>query len=1247
MPPKPLPLRDGRLGSSSSHIGSSQLHNEPYYSNEDIKLLHEIVTTGEEIYPTLPERDRLPTNALFHAAEQVLPAHGYDPDHAPSNISRLIFKIGGLRSEGSLMDKFSSVLGGMGINLEIVESPEEQHLRDSSSVKSSVSAAVDRTGTFSLSPRYDARRRRNSESAAPTGPVDDLRSVAVHLNGRPRSASFGPQPGDDRFDLDAAGDENRPPRQSAQVNKGKTRLVETEDTLEQHPRPLPHRPRFMREDETDDGFPYRRREIEEYPVSETEHVEEYAPSEVYRAELDLESDSPRNEDAPGNLAKFSDMAHALDRMPTQPVLTVEDREFLEEDVQSHQTEWAHRKAAIILSKWNIEARKTAQRHQHQEAQAAERDTFLVLSECIEVWRDTAEAARSERIASQGPIRDPDEDDSIWRKASKGYNLFIVNKAFCHWWASTRDEVERTAIARRHILRKRYFLAWRSHQADIETKIRNFRLGTLLRVWRRAAIHHDVRDKVAVQRYRHSLVKNAFYTWYGEHRAQLADDLWACRLKERCMSAWIRKTEEMIDNDERAFLKDEEVVLKHMVSTWQQTLGVLQTKVDEFADHIQILDTQRVFEDWRAEANLRRKLRGFAEERNCQTKNQVLYHWTTLTADARQKALLAKRLLIQDFIAHWRNETKLRSFRDHQLRELKAEALTHWRLEQKLASYKRLCETRIKQGTLAKLRVAAAEAQAEAAEVIQTTDSLAERREKASILGIWRRRTNAGLDKKDLATDRHFFSVASACLEHWYTRAAEEAARIDNLRAFAARGAYYVATSNVLKTWAEITQRTRKERLTRTYHALRRRQKVNLVAGCLSRWRDATHDSHALSYDADNIHGGHLRDELADCVQLWRDATNMMQIMREVAITADQEVWWGKWSRRAKDLRDTDLDAADYCNDQTLSRCWRTWEFAMLQNKGRQHVVATLQENNNRKLCRQVLAQWSQKAAPDGTYPYPDLRSSVTSRRSVRYGNVRAVETPRFGGSINPAPSLAPVEQLPQIEEDLGDIYNASPQRQYGRASEPPRNPFVTAPKELSQSLPQRPRGYSKHSSPPVAATPQALAPISSFPTTAGIPQSTSTYMNAQQQSSQRQYRVTPFAPPATAQSPRPDFEDDISFAPSEGNDFPGTFMSTPTRRVGPPARSLSAGPNRTHQAAQQPAFRRPATVMPTTTTTTPSALLDTPYERQLRREYGTSAILASDRRSVRDGRMAATPRVTFADIKEESGEGMYEEEDAG
>src|SRR5277367_6709865 len=83
----------------------------------DVTILHDIVVHAQELLPGLPERERVPTNALFHAYYSILPSIGIDADH-DSRYARILFKIGGTRSNGSLYEKFEAVLARMGIEIQ-------------------------------------------------------------------------------------------------------------------------------------------------------------------------------------------------------------------------------------------------------------------------------------------------------------------------------------------------------------------------------------------------------------------------------------------------------------------------------------------------------------------------------------------------------------------------------------------------------------------------------------------------------------------------------------------------------------------------------------------------------------------------------------------------------------------------------------------------------------------------------------------------------------------------------------------------------------------------------------------------------------------------------------------------------------------------------------------------------------------------------------------------------------------------
>ncbi|KAI1759110.1 hypothetical protein GGR53DRAFT_514721 [Hypoxylon sp. FL1150] len=105
------------------------------YSDDQIRLLYQIVTRAESILSELSPSSRLPTLALFKAYDEILPENGMDPDD-DQHISKLVFLIGGVRNTSSLTEKFKILMGRMGITLHIT--------RDDSDELSIISDAVDR-----------------------------------------------------------------------------------------------------------------------------------------------------------------------------------------------------------------------------------------------------------------------------------------------------------------------------------------------------------------------------------------------------------------------------------------------------------------------------------------------------------------------------------------------------------------------------------------------------------------------------------------------------------------------------------------------------------------------------------------------------------------------------------------------------------------------------------------------------------------------------------------------------------------------------------------------------------------------------------------------------------------------------------------------------------------------------------------------------------------------------------------------
>ncbi|KAI0190343.1 hypothetical protein F4808DRAFT_444656 [Astrocystis sublimbata] len=90
------------------------------YTDDDIKIVYEIVVRAETILAEeLTPSSRLPTHALFLAYDEISAEYELDPSER--HISKLVFMVGGVKGQKSLMEKFKAVMARMHITLDIEE----------------------------------------------------------------------------------------------------------------------------------------------------------------------------------------------------------------------------------------------------------------------------------------------------------------------------------------------------------------------------------------------------------------------------------------------------------------------------------------------------------------------------------------------------------------------------------------------------------------------------------------------------------------------------------------------------------------------------------------------------------------------------------------------------------------------------------------------------------------------------------------------------------------------------------------------------------------------------------------------------------------------------------------------------------------------------------------------------------------------------------------------------------------------
>ncbi|KAK1836222.1 Sfi1 spindle body protein-domain-containing protein, partial [Podospora conica] len=1024
MPPQfSLPLRDGRTGLPSSSPPNAAGHpsHDGDYSDDDIRLLNEIVKLGEELFPTLPEDERLATNALFLAADEILPTYGYDADNPPNHIARLLFKIGGQRSGVTLSDKFKAVLSSMHIVVE------EFELRSSPE-------------SISVSRRPASPYPTIEEETADTEDSDDLPP-------RPRRPDFGRPifPRDSRAHA----------AQDARAGFAAERIAARHPSTEE------------------DGN---------------------APREAHRYLPPADSIAPSDDDDDD----YDDSSVAPhDEPPAEETAALES--LLEQSRMEQQKNFLDK----VFYDWHDAAIQARYRNGQLEAYAAEFDDYDMAGEVLDIWLEEVIEIQEAREEAKAEAERNAYLDRMERRACRVYEIYTMRTTLAFWQDQARDEVDRTAVARRHLVRKRAFDGWRKQHVEDEAKVTNFILIHALQKWSQVSLHHEVREQVAVRRHNTVLATRVLDTMWNEHKGRVADEFLYYRTLDDCLHTWFTRTQELSLEESVVDEMDERWLLQEVLSIWREEMLDIQYTAHE-GTVLQITeDVSRILADWQEQAKLTMLLRHCKALEEEDMQINALQTWQSAASLTRRAAGLAETVFLFTPLDDWWNEAKLARFQRQDDEDVKSSVLGHWVRQERFVWFERFSERETKKTTLGYLLGAAREAHAKRRGAQRDARLLRDHYTQLGAVDKWFDAAEAMWRHQQNANLVCLYRTARPVLESWREYRTEVVTRHAIYRREAARYSASFTVSNVLDVWPRIAERVRRERLMVALRHFRRQYKIDLAESCLETWWSAAVDSTNASHDAYTIHLQHRRDDVIDYLEHWDAIAKTSQKIRAIAADAEAEVYCGEWQSHLRDAQESALDAADLDAANVLVDCCRRWEFQALQVDSLRRTSAALRERNDNRLRSRALEEWHQTAVPDSNH-YDLLTFSTATRRSTMR---------------HPPPARRP--------------------------------PYPVTPGPPVSRL-----GFSAR---PGGGTGPRLGPMAEF-----------------------------------------DVDEESLFpAGAEQEEEPG-FMSTPTRWRGP-----ARGP---HPIG----FRYPPA------TTTPSAILASPYERELRNQYG----------------VGGRARVGFADITE-------------
>ncbi|EPE03750.1 centrin-binding protein sfi1 [Ophiostoma piceae UAMH 11346] len=606
----------------------------------------------------------------------------------------------------------------------------------------------------------------------------------------------------------------------------------------------------------------------------------------------------------------------------------------------------------------------------------------------DVGEDEDEAAEEFRLRQE-------QRDRLMRRAARVYTITTLFNAINHWQAMACEEVSRTKVARRHILRKKVFFAWRDQTASDNAKVTTLALGWFVQRWMSALRQaQNEGDHLAVQFYHRDLVTVKFWSWFRAHQEQTATAWANDRLKRQAIESWLRAGMIASSIKEDADILARHVLLSATGNQWidqTQTQESILLRIEEQENETYM---RAALQDWAKESFCRTQLRAVQSANDTRAKETAFDTWRQSAADSQHRAAQLDLDIAEEYVAHWHRETRLAMFRADYEFDLKTDAVHSWILAEKLAFLMRYRDEQLLRKTCLALKATFGTSdqgqgeQEREDELAQTADGLYKfnivsafvsayhaKAEDSSIL----QQTAKHIDKATLAT--------KYMCEDWATAAARFAENEEVAR----RGAFYVGVVNSIDGWSAHARTVREHRLRSTYRSFRRQAKRQAAAECVAIWSSALADvgDEATANDGSGLGGGYdVADELLyehethtifAALNNWILETNDRLFQHSVAAEADTEVYLSRWRLELAGCEELGAAAAEHDTVTQMAGRWDDWELQAVQARAREHTAAALHEKNDRRLGRRVLAVWQQQLVEP---ELEDLQASYGPRSSV-------------------------------------------------------------------------------------------------------------------------------------------------------------------------------------------------------------------------------------------------------------------------
>lgn len=715
-----------------------------------------------------------------------------------------------------------------------------------------------------------------------------------------------------------------------------------------------------------------------------------------------------------------------------------------------------RRRAVVAHNSNVQLYQVATSH----------DARTLLHQALDQWHTALLQHRHEQDTERF-------FEALSQKAQQARDLFLLTKAFTHWEAAAREQLIRSKAARRHILRSRYFNAWRDITVTNEIKVRSSRMKKVLNVWKRKtaqALQHQREAEISRE---NAVVSRYYRHWFWHFCEQRAPTWYSSKLKIGLFGKWLDATRQARVRDSWAVESRNLELVRSTTAQWSRRSTVVMKnheRADVFRRRLLLEPNLEVL---RTEMTLSPLLTRMVKVVDARVAKDALHIWISRNRSVAQAEELCMLRVMRNTWTAWNDRLRSQALSRTIDDRIVMQTLYKWVLTQRLKLYQRVRDERLKAKVFGKWNTTMNNVCASLGRAKYLTQQSHDRRSQRTVLEKWsfKSQTQTALNT------RAETMLDSKQLTLTFTAWTAKLGRLQQIDTWARDARFFVLASRSVKKWQASAANHQRNKRRDAYSVIRRKIKVALARRVFYIWQSRTADHAPLHDRAERLAFQRTLSTLPGVLHTWHDRslyiTDTLNLALDfhahtvasttIAILSAQLTHSITLGNRASTFRNATIaDAA--------ASALRKINWAVFQGKRQDETATSLAERNRRKHYKSMLRYWREGVQKRRRPVDRLLFQSVVGSERIAAPGYASAPAMDFEDDLIDFSTVGQAQPTPFVPPTLVSGRSKSSQRPMFRSSTAPPSPFATRTGISSmQQGQQRVRPVSALPSAPAAA----------------------------------------------------------------------------------------------------------------------------------------------------------------------------------